>query len=337
MEMSYDHFYDVVSLGATAYSQNTLGTAVTMLGYSYRKGYHAGHASFEYSGLYPVFKVAVDYNTESRFKQRMEVVEEIVEEEKVKKLVEVKDTTNTPLLNLNALVYLPINLSSNGWQRGFVPQISWNYTNNAFYSSVEKSYANRQQVSWALQYYQMRPVAQAEIFPKWGFNFTLKGGFAPNGREFFGSTLALYSYMYMPGILKDQGIRLSASYQKQNVKDKLYYSSNQVTMPRGYKELYGTEYYKFTIDYAAPVNLRGINLGFLAYIQRLQFIPFADIAGIKSNNGGYVKLPSAGIDVLMDAIICRIGYPISLGVRYARTNQYGEGNHIGFLFNISLP
>ena len=329
MTMSYDHFYDLASLGATVYSQNSLGTAVTMLGYSYRKGYHAGHASFEYSGLYPVFKVEADYNTANRYKYRMEVVDE--------KLVMMTDTTNTPFFDLRARVYLPISFNSFGWQRGFIPQISWNYTNNAYYSSIEKSYANRQLLSWAVQYYQMRPIASGEIFPKWGFNLTLKGAFAPNGREYFGSTFALYSYLYMPGFLKDQGIRLSASYQKQNVRDKLYYSSNLVSMPRGYNELYGTGYYNFSIDYAVPVNFKGLDLGFLAYIYRMQFIPFAEMGGIRGNDGGYIKLPSAGIDVLVDAIVCRIGYPISLGVRYARTNQYGEGNHIGFLFNISLP
>ena len=328
MSMSFDHLYEVVSLGATAYSQNSLGTAVTMLGYSYRKGRHAAHASFEYSGLLPVFKISADYNTSDSYEYKIETV---------------NDTSRLsvtgrgiPLFNLSAQAYIPVNLSSHGWQRGLIPQIAWQYENNAFYSRQTRKYDNRQQITYALQYYQMRPVANSAIFPKWGFSATIKGAVSPEGHENFGSAFSAYSYIYLPGFMKRQGIRLSATYQKQYVEDKYMYLDNLVEMPRGHESHYGAEYYKFSADYAIPVNLRGFNLGFLAYFKRLQIIPFAYVAGIKGVSGGYSRLYSYGADLLLDAIICHIGIPFSFGLRYARTNDPGKPNHVGFLSSISL-
>ncbi len=328
MDMSYDHFYDLISVGAAAYSQNTLGTAVTMLGYSYRKGYHAAHASFEYSGLFPIFKIEADYNTANRYDLKID--------NNGKQMTVNVNYTNKPLFNLSALVYLPLNLSSHGWQRGLVPQIVWKYENNGYYNAEHGGYVNRQQVNYALQYYQMRPVAHAAIFPKWGFNATVKGAFSPGSGENFGSALSVYSYMYFPGLMRRQGIRLSASYQKQYVENKYMYLSNLVDMPRGHDEHYGTDYFKLSADYAVPVNLNGISLGFLAYLKRLQIIPFVDIAGVKRGTSGYMGLYSYGGDILVDTIVFNIGVPISLGVRYARTNDAKQPNYIGFLGNISL-
>ena len=56
MTMSYEHFYQLVSAGATLISQNNLSTATMQLGYSYHKGFHSGHLNFNYSGFYPVFE-----------------------------------------------------------------------------------------------------------------------------------------------------------------------------------------------------------------------------------------------------------------------------------------
>ncbi len=329
MSMSFDHFYDMMALGATAYSQNTLGTAVTMLGYSYHKGFHAAHASFEYSGLLPVFKVMADYNMDKRHKYSVEYSDSSVNF--------IDSCDGKPLLDLTLQAYIPLNFSSHGWQRGLIPQVVWKYTNNAYYSNKTRSYANKQQVAYAVRYYQMRPVANAAIFPKWGFSATFSGEFVPKGREYFGSAISLYSYFYFPGIMKRQGLRLSVSYQKQFVDDKMIYLDNLVSMPRGHEDYYGTDFYKFTADYAIPVNLNGLSLGFVAYLKRMQIIPFADIAGVKRPAVSYSRLYSYGTDILFDAIVFNIGVPVTLGMRYARTNNAKQRNHFGFLANISLP
>ncbi len=326
MSMSFDPVYEAVSLGATLYSQNTLGTAVTMLGYSFREGHHAGHFSFEYSGLYPVFKVSAHYNAAHREKYRIDEFEGEIGAEVT--------PTKAPLLELTAQAYVPINFSGNGWQRGLIPQVQWDYENNAFYTRKKDDYVDRQQVTYGVQYYQMQPVAEAEIFPKWGFSAVAKGAFSPNGKENFGRAFSGYAYLYVPGFFNCHGIRLSGSYQKQFVKGKWMYLDNLVSMPRGHDANYGTDYYKYSIDYAIPVNFNGLNLGWFAYIKRMQIIPFADIASVKGASGKWHNLNSYGCDLLFDAVVFHIGVPVAFGLRYSRTD-YGKVN-IGVLAAMSL-
>jgi hypothetical protein len=107
-------------------------------------------------------------------------------------------------------------------------------------------------------------------------------------------------------------------------------------MPRGHNEKYGETLTKFTADYAIPINLKGLDLGFLAYVKRIQIIPFADYARIKALPAIRHNLYSYGADVLLDAIFFRIGVPVSVGVRYARTNDSKSPDHFGFLGSISL-
>ncbi len=326
MQMSFDHLYDAVSVGTTIYSQNTLGTAVGMLGYSYRKGFHAGHASFEYRGWYPVFKVEAHYNSESRMQYR------VIDAGTV--LVDMQDT-GKPLFELIARSYLPLYFNSRGWQRGFIPQILWKYDNNLFYSQRKERYVKRHQLNYAVQYYQMRPVATAAIFPRWGVNVALSGALSPGGAENFGSVVAMNTYAYLPGIDLKHGLRIGIAYQKQMTDNKYFYLENLVGMPRGCETHYCDEFYKVSADYAVPINFTGLNLGFVGYFKRMQIIPFADYANLKSKNG-VTHLTSFGTDLLMDGFLFKIGVPISIGVRYARTNDPGNENHCSLLFSTSM-
>ncbi len=327
MQGSYDKWYDAASLGATIYSQNTLGTAIAMLGYSYHNGLHGGHASFEYSGLWPVFKVEAHYNGNTRIKCKVIDMGDT-------KLVSADDT-GEPLFEFVARTYLPLYFNSRGWQRGFVPQFLWKYDNHKFYSYSKDGYKSRNQLNFHLRYYQMRPVATAAIFPKWGFNVTLSGAASPGGAENFGSLYALSTYAYLPGIERKQGLKISAGYQHQAVDGKFYYMDNLISMPRGVKEHYAPNLFKFSADYAIPVNFNGLDLGFIGYYKRLQIIPFFDWARLREK-GIDNDYTSFGADLLVDGFIFKIGAPVSVGVRYARTNEPAAENHFALLFSTSM-
>ena len=326
MQMNFDHLYDAAAVGATVYSQNTLGTAVGMIGYSYRKGFHAGHASFEYRGWYPVFKIEAHYNSESRMQYKIIDVGTI--------LVDAKDT-GKPLFELVARSYLPIYFNSRGWYRGLIPQVLWKYDNNGFYSYENGKYMLRHQLNYSLQYYQKRPIATAAIFPRWGFNVAIGGAVSPGGAENFGSIAALNTYAYLPGIDLKHGIRIGFAYQKQMNENKYYYLENLVSMPRGCDTYYCNDLYKVSADYAIPVNFNGLDLGFMGYFKRLQVIPFAEYAKLKGRTGN-MQLYSFGTDLLIDGFLFKIGVPLSLGVRYAHTNDPDNKNHFALLFSTSM-
>lgn len=54
-QFTFQTYYQTIAPGATIMSQNTLGTLTSLLGYSYHKGFHAGHLRLDYSGILPVF------------------------------------------------------------------------------------------------------------------------------------------------------------------------------------------------------------------------------------------------------------------------------------------
>lgn len=322
MDFDFDQLHTAVALGATAYSQNTLGTATTMLGYSYHKGFHAAHAKFKYSGWYPVFQISADVNADQRYMVKLEKGDSTINR--------IMQPVGSPLVELESIAYIPLNFSSNGWQRGVVPQVGWDFNNNGHYDSAKGGYLYSNTLTGALQAYTMREMAPSGIYPEWGLGTVAKLRTAINGGENFGSAASLYLYGYTPGFAPMHGIKLSLSLQQQNVEGKNYYTGNLVSMPRGFKEqMYGEKYCMATADYAFPVYMGDILLWKLAYLKRMQIIPYADIAVMSRNTGNcdlqHTALYSYGSAVLFDICPFLFGVDISIGVRYSRYGQYANG------------
>lgn len=332
MSMSFENFYEAVSLGVTAYSQNTLGTAVTMLGYSYHKGFHAGHAKFSYSGLGPTIELSTDVNT--RDVQTYKFIS-LMGQQYLKKAPDLEKV----FVNTRVLIYYPLNLYSGGWQRGFIPQFAWNFNNDRFYSYKDKKDIFAHQLSYGARYYQMLPITQSGIFPRYGFGVSALGASVPFSGENFGSMYQLSTYFYLPGVIRNQGIKMTAEWQQQLSEGKNYYVGTYSAFPRGYNDVTPTELYlKATFDYAIPIYLGDVSLGPILYLKRLQLIPFADYAMDWNPRNEWEKHYSFGSDLLLDFFILRFDVPLSVGLRYARTGaQQGNRNHFQFLFKISLP
>lgn len=339
MNFDFDKLHQAASLGATAYSQNTLGTAVTMLGYSYHKGLHAGHLKFSYSGWYPVFQISADVNADERYNVRI-----------VKDSVGFKQVIEEApgiLVGLEGLAYVPLKFNSHGWQRGIVPQVAVQYDNNGYYDNSSRKYLCGTTIVPAIQLYAMRDMQHSGIFPKWGIGVTANMKFVVNGGENFGNASSLYLYGYLPGFAPNHGIKLSSGFQYQNVEGKNYYLGNLVKMPRGYtKSFYGRSYILGTADYAFPIYLGDISVWELAYLKRLQVIPFADCAVIKGYSGegssakSNLRLSSCGTSLLVDMAPFIWGIECSVGVMYSYNSSNldvpGTGNDFQLLFSISL-
>lgn len=332
--MSFQNFYEAVSLGATAYSQNTLGTAVSMFGYSYHNGFHSGHAKISYSGLPVTIELSADFNDRNR-----EDVALKHDEENNKYYVDSKSREKSPYLLASALVYYPWNLSRKGWNTGLIPQVQWMFSNDRYYSYAEQKYTFRNQVNYGATFYQTRPIPKSAIFPRWGYGLNIMGGSAPWSYENYGSIAYLNGYFYLPGITKQQGLKLTATWQKQFVDGKYFYLSSFASMPRGLEDITPTQnFIKGTIDYAIPVYLGDFSLSTILYVQRMQLIPFFDYAIDAVPDYYSHKYSSVGTDLLFDFFFLRIGVPLSMGVRYAYTNTPDKsGHYFKFLFNLKLP
>lgn len=326
---SYDSFFEEAAPGVTVYSQNRLGTAVSMLGYSYLSGRSAGHAKFTYSGFYPVIEAEVHYNDRSMVK------------------------CGEHSLRGYVSAYVPLRFNTGGWLRGVTPEVSWSYRNDQKLYNMDliEENVSRHQAIASVRGYCMLPVATAQIYPKWGIGAVARAGFNPSSGDKFGSIYSGYIYGYVPGILWNQGLRLEVGFQYQDVGNHKYWLSNVLDMPRGIDDdYYGKNYWKVSADYAIPIYLGDVSLGPVAYLKRLQLIPFADYARIRQrkrvqSSGGsgtssasytykWKTLHSIGADVLLDGNFFRIGFPVSIGVRYA--NNGGRDNYAALLFAITF-
>lgn len=310
MNFNYEHFYDLAAVGATVISQNTLGTAVATAGYSYHKGFHAGHVYFKYTGWRPNIELSADVG--DRYKTVTTVT---FKDGKSKQLKSETYSVKKPSVVFRAAFTLPINLSRSGWLSRITPSLQYTFRNDE-YSLLGHDYEFKRTAMLGVNYYRMRPTPSAKIYPQWGIGGNLDVKTASGLSDDRGFMAYANVYGYLPGIGRNQGIRLSACYQRQFSRYSLAYIPNVASLPRGYAAgKVQTDYAKVTLDYAIPLYfLDGHNI-FLYYIKRMQLIPFVDYAHDR-RNGNFL---SGGCDLLFDFNPIRISYTISLGVRYART------------------
>lgn len=333
-ELSYDRYYDLASLGATLYSQNTLGSAVTMLGYSYHGGFHSGHFKFDYKGLTPHIQLTFDIN------DRYSYVYDIVHTAKEGSLkLSSYPNIHNPYINTNLLIYFPFSFNNGGWEKALIPQLNLNYSNDSFYSYDKSKYVNKIQLSYGLTYYQVRHIAKSQIYPRFGYSVTAKGASGLGSGENFGNMLYLYGYLYLPGIIRQQGLKLTATWQRQFADNKMYLLGSYATLPIGYTNINPTrEYVKGTASYAIPIYLGDFSILDFFYFRRMQLIPFGEYARDRSQSGTIRDYYSYGTDLLVDFnVLIATLFSFSAGVRYAWTGpQDGNRNYFGFLFNIAI-
>ena len=307
--LSMEELYKAASPGVMVFSQNTLSTAVTQLGYAYQNGFHAGHLKFIYRGWYPVIELAGDVN------DRKANVYKVIKNDDDQWTASYSVSEN-PSLRASLNLYIPFNLTSGGWVRGFIPKLYLSLRNDRFYLRGEERYDYYSFLQAGMQYYQYRHMTARNIFPRWGFGVSLQAVSVPWMRQAYGSELYTMGYVYLPGVIQGQGIRLKASVQRQWNDGKLYYLSGLASWPRGYNQRASHEYVGLSFDYAVPIWLGDISLGSVLYFKRLQINPFADWAQSK-NHLGTERLYSVGADFLLQFHFLRIGSLISAGVRSA--------------------
>ncbi len=333
----FEEFYEEALPGVTLYSQNTLGTMRASAGYAYQKrdGYfltsknlHSAHATLSWSGWYPVLEGEFHFNDRIMYKKDKYSVRTAVG------------------------VSVPLKFDGIGWNSAVTPYTGWSYRNDQVVLDVESSepsesdpevdedyrytlhQIDRHQMNFSIGAYSSQYVAEAAVFPRWGIGGRVAASVSPDGKKNFGSEYSAYVYGYVPGITFNQGLRLSASFQRQNAGGKKYWLDNHIDGPRGFtEEMFGRNMIRATADYAVPIYLGDVSVGPIAYLKQLQLIPFVDYAKVDFFRIGETKGSfhyqwedrwSFGADVMLKGHFLRIGFPMYIGVRYARTNKPGD-------------
>lgn len=315
-----DNWYRFIAPGATVISQNNLGTLAAILGYSWRQdkgmNLHGAHLNLSYSGLYPVFEVAVDYNDRPR--------QNIVYELDQNSLRKMTYSYERNALTAVAMAYVPLNLSRGGWNRQLTPQLSYSMTNDRArfeYAGKTLDIPVNQLLRTSISYYSMLSQPAARIRPRLGLGLSVSGQLQLGVSNLEPHWMnAVNVYGYLPGFGKEDNFKLTYNYQQQG--GSLLTTQNMVKLPRGYNkdEFILKNYHGFSLDYALPINTDGISGGWLFYFKRLQLIPFVDY-GFDADQQFF----SYGGAALVNTQLFRIGKELRFGVQYARTMEGGRG------------
>ena len=372
MNMSFDRFYQALSLGASGIIQNDLSTAVGEFGYSAHKDpynnekwRHSGHIKFTYSGLYPVIEASVDFNDRALRQYNISTYSD----GKSGYWELASKVLDAPYFQGNIAMYIPFKFSNSGWYNGFIPRVAYTFTNDRFNTSlIRMSTENggvagkptfigsengrnmfRQYLSASARGYAMLATPNSAVYPRWGacleagiyFNLSLGEYLSPAGY--------VYAYGYLPGVTSEQGFRVSVLHQ-QKLSAKAPFGQAVVNvLPRGLQNttsLLSTmstknpSMTKLSIDYAVPVFIGNLVMGINVFaVKRLVITPSFDCMFVGAKAG----LWSASADVVFDLeSILTIEFPVSVGVTYSFNGGFNgsfnketmKRHFVGPIFNV---
>lgn len=300
--------------GVTILFQNRLGDFYGFANYAYHQDdlgsgrrRHSYHAQLTYTGLYPVLQARFSVGDRQRLtylRNEIDYFGEQVLQNSYQKLA-------ADAVEASFKAYVPLSFSKSGWNRGLIPQLSWSISNDIF--SRERlyfRYANMigdahlllpeflgnsrdgksvpvQGLSLSLRGYAIRPTAGSQVYPSLGIGAEVGGFLRPGLTDFFTPSLYGYVYGYLPGLLPQQGLRLSATVQHLLKGEKPRFAESRMNLqPRGFTSTAGTLIEqkrgfagKLTADYAIPFSLGDISfLSPLIYIPSFALTPYADVS-----------------------------------------------------------
>ncbi len=387
MNMSFDQIWQAASLGATGIFQNRLSTAVGEIGYSAHKDpynpakwRHSGHARFTYSGFYPIIEARVNFN--DRAARQYNAYAYIFPDGKASMEVSSRELS-TPYIEGILSTYIPFNFSSGGWYKGLIPKLTYRIGNDKFntglavmkmeeqgilgqdgkytsgYNPVFISHTAgkntfRHSLTGSLRGYTMLGTASSAVYPKWGIGAEIGASGSLESSLYLSPMGYFYLYGYVPGILAEQGLKLTLMTQQKLRSDAVFGQPIVSVLPRGLSSnaslaswisIRNSNITKITLDYAVPIFIGDLSIGgpFFA-IKRLVVSPHFDYSFIADKG-----LFSVGGNIILDMhSILRFGWPCSFGV----TMSYNGGPawnsiatdsgitldrfHIGPTFNVSF-
>lgn len=319
MNTSADDLSTIVKPGATIISQNTLNTAIMQAGWYYQKGYHHGKLSFTHQGWFPIIDLAADYGDKAY---------NIAWTQNDKKQDVTRGYyTNRNLLEAEARIYLPFNLTKSQHIRGIQPAFTYYFTNNKYQEHGGSEFHNFQYILPEILFYNYRRKALRDILPRTGYQLRLQYLMSPFNTENYGSLYAARLTTYWPGIIRNHGLMLRLGYQYQELDGKaLYLPKHLIEKPRGYDFLYQTrQQWAFKADYAFPILSPDLNIGSLIYIRRLRANLFYDLSRNQANKQNrWMTQSSCGGDLIIDWNILRKTYPLTTGIRLIQPINYGK-------------
>lgn len=330
IDMNFDDFSTIIKPGAMVLSQNSLNTAISQLGWYYKDGNHHGKLSFTYMGWYPVINFDIDYGGDA-FNLRWR------ENEQGDNLL-TRENPGRNLIDAEALIYIPFNLTRNHYVRGIQPAVTYLFTNNKYEQISSGKLDNFQYILPEIRFYNYRRMSMRDILPKWGYQLRLQHLSMIGNKDNYGKLYAARLTTYLPGLFKNNSFMLRAGYQYQDIDDKVMYIPKKLlNQPRGLHYSYYThQQVELKADYAFSFAHPDWSLGSFIYIKRIRANLFYDINLNKPNKEfSWENESSAGADLIFDWNGLQAEFPLATGLRLIKPIKE-DGLEAEILFSISF-
>jgi hypothetical protein len=332
--------------GVSFLSQNVLGTADTRVGYDYDVSNKTGKyvLAFNYYGLFPEFNSTLSYgNGKSSHYQVTETVD------RFNHVIGRDSTLNK--YNWNELaadigLRLPMNLSRGKYSIGLYPEIKYNFSYLKplhFYGDNVYS-GDYHAITYRLYHYNLIHQYTQSLMPKWGYQLDMIFRHTPFGAYRMGTIKGLQTSIYLPGLLKNNGIKIYLGYQEKTFTTTSGFS-NFVHFPRGIQSYTNNKMYSLSVDYRMPLLYPDASLGKLLYLKRIKASLFYDYAWLSTpaftQNHTFIPnyyqfgLNSTGMDLTADLHLLRSIIPIQAGLRSVYLPQTGK-MAFEFLFSVDF-
>ncbi len=324
-QINLDNFQ--IHPGFILLSQNKLSTAISSIGYAYKDSRHQFFSTLTYKGWLPVIDLSLNYGSAPL------VVPDSLD-------------VSSSDLTFNSRIYIPFNLTRDRFVRGLVPSFETQFRNLYIYNDELYQF---EKGLWTKRYrlygYNYLKLAHRDFLPKWGQTFDLRYASNRFSGEKQGAIYSLRMTFYLPGLITNHSLKLSAGIEKRkNAKRMFYY--NSLDFPRGYSSSIvlplAENLQSISGEYSLPIWYPDINISSILYFKRLRGSLFYDYsranifnAEYSDFNTNYDLFTSAGGSLVMDLHFLRIRFPISLGVEYAYLPMLNR-NEISMVFNINV-
>ncbi|QIA08220.1 TolB family protein [Draconibacterium halophilum] len=327
--------------GVSLMSQNKLGTAFTTLGYKWDTSEETGHfyGRYTYKGWFPVFDLEVTGGKRAR--QDLLITEYLDQNDQVVSRDTTLENYKWNATSLNANMRIPLNLSRGAYSRLLQPEVGYQLAHYGKEKSTPDEFntGSFHSLSYRLYYYQLLRRSHQDIYPNFGFSVEGNLRHSPWQADEMGSLHAAAANVYLPGFLKNHGIRLYGGIQDKSSGNFLGFS-DAVRFPRGWTKIETEQMHTLSMNYALPLVNPDLSIAGLTYIRRISATLFADYANLKgSYHGGEMHakfnadISSYGIEVLGDVNFFRFYAPVKIGVRASYLREIED---VGFDLLLSV-
>lgn len=304
---------ETFGLGATAMSQNLLGSLYGSMSYAYMNQRHTFHGSLSYRRFWPTLSVVTHVNEDKRYSIH---IENINTQEGVQSRVEYL-VQEIPSVTLSTVVSFPFLRSFGAWNYGMIGQTGLMVDNTRLdvdYSERIK-YRSATYFDAAFTMYLKQRMALLDLYPRWGVQVS-----ARFRKQFSGTDQKnITAMVFLPGIGENHSWRLSSGLEFQA-------SRNYIFTPM----LSGVRFTDFSLsaskslkllhfDYSLPLAYPDKGIPKFLYIKKVHLNLFAE--GLWQNpyfsTSRGDTFYGGGADFWASFHVLHFGYPLQAGLRTA--------------------